>query len=264
MRDALLSQRSLQGAVLLFLSSLILFFTTRTDLKAPDHVIIDESSFTDQVAPSQLPMRSNTNIALPTRDVVDTPQSWSRLNHDTGRYITDHELSSNTKYDGNVAHDQTHSEAPLYIPFDKHSEKHQFEWQPLNSSLLKRDGPGKWETARCNGERMWAKVQSAFDGHEPAGEVFPPTALDNGWTREEKQPSLDNEWMKYFNTEKVEPGKIPDRVDFIHFDQFHGFINRKGEQTGVSLPTSGLPPNPLHRGPQPSNGCYRTKSLYRT
>ena len=101
---------------------------------------------------------------------------------------------------------------------------------------VKRDAATDFETARCNGQAMWAKIQSAFDGHTTvSSQNYQSSNFDNGWTRNDEMIPLEERWGQYFDHE-LGQGKVPPagQTSFIRLDQNKNFKNSKGETRNVS------------------------------
>ena len=99
--------------------------------------------------------------------------------------------------------------------------------------LLKRADPSEiYEKYRCQGEKMWARIQSAFAGHEAPGEVFPASALDNGWYKrtDTNNQRLPPKFVRYFDLE-LGKGHEPTAQQIYQRDWElkQDFKNRKGE-----------------------------------
>ncbi|KAL8688947.1 MAG: hypothetical protein Q9224_004761 [Gallowayella concinna] len=130
---------------------------------------------------------------------------------------------------------------------DNDSENSQTEWQTFNSTLLKRDTAADYEKAKKKGKDLWTLVQCAMDGQGDAGEVFQPSALDNGWTRTlDEKRDLEDHWRDYFELELTRekvPRKIPskDHISFIQLEQTGSFTDRQGKPAGSPAGPQGKP-----------------------
>ncbi|KAL8682580.1 MAG: hypothetical protein Q9186_001353 [Xanthomendoza sp. 1 TL-2023] len=151
--------------------------------------------------------------------------SFSLVKHDGAS-------SENPRIDHHVAYDAV---------IDNDSENSQTEWQTSNSSLLKRDTAADYEKAKKKGKDLWTLIQCAMDGQGDAGEVFQPSALDNGWTRTlDEKRDLEDHWREYFELELTRervPRKIPpkDDISLIQLEQTGSFTDRQGKPAGLLL-----------------------------
>ncbi|KAL8719829.1 MAG: hypothetical protein Q9225_003207 [Loekoesia sp. 1 TL-2023] len=147
------------------------------------------------------------------------------LQRHVGRYFKHDKASTDNARNEHAAH-------------DNYAEEPDLDWQTLNSKLDKRATPAEtYEAALCQGEKMWARVQSAMAGQQPAGEVFQPSDINNGWTRtRDLHIPFDDTFNDYFNLE-LGQGKIPplSQISYIELEQLHNFRDRKGEETPVKL-----------------------------
>lgn len=223
MSNILITRRSLRGVLLLLLSSLVLFLSNHGGIVSTDNVPALKTS-----------VSSVKGITLPNKHETRFLNFWSHSRHSSPghsiRRATVEELPSYAK-DGI----DTMNTANSKVLTKRQSTS--------DSRFVKRDKAETYEKAKCTGAKMWPKIQSAMAGHEPAGEVFQPSELDNGWTRSKDiRLGLDNRRREYIDKE-LGPNKIPpsDQISFIELDQYYSFKDRKGQETPVSFPVPAFP-----------------------
>ncbi|KAL8829404.1 MAG: hypothetical protein Q9170_006179 [Blastenia crenularia] len=155
-----------------------------------------------------------------------------------GSHLGDH-IGLYAKHASNGDSDyKIHEGGLLYDAYTRHlsqaNVKHydkpaRLNLRAFNESLVKRDPAADFQTALCTGQAMWAKVQSAFDGHGDPVQTFLPSTLKNGWSRIDEKEALDSKWQQYFDL-KLGPGKIPpaDQVSLVRLSQNLDFVNSQG------------------------------------
>lgn len=229
MPNILITRRNLQGISLLLLSILALFLSRHKGALS-----------TDQSSILKVPRRDVNTITFPINHEINALDFRSHSRH-IGRFdrrAAEKELPNN---DGDTAYEKAHTGKRSHAFIDFYHEERQLEWQSSNSSLVKRDAAEIYDKAKCTGGKMWPKIQSAMAGHEPAGEEFNISALDNGWSRSKDiKLGLDSRWREYIDKE-LGPNKIPpeDQISFIEFDQFKSFQNRKGQEAPATTGSRG-------------------------
>lgn len=161
-------------------------------------------------------------------------RSWlgDKLRRHVGRYLRG---SIYNKRKVGLAYNETSAQSSYPAHVKHHNKPTLPKPQAFNDSLVKRDPAAEFETAKCTGQRMWAKIQSAFDGHGDPVQSFLPSALNNGWTRGDEKMALDSTWRRYFDRQ-LGQGKVPpaDQVSFVRLVQDRDFVNSQGKSVKVS------------------------------
>ncbi|KAL8860948.1 MAG: hypothetical protein Q9178_002703 [Gyalolechia marmorata] len=113
----------------------------------------------------------------------------------------------------------------------KHRDELLKSYREIDSdTLVKRDAASDYDKALCTGRAMWDKITAAFDGQGDTAQIFPISALRNGWSKKDEPQTLDPEWRQYFDT-KLGPDKVPSRDDvrYVTLVQDEAFYNSEGE-----------------------------------
>ena len=163
-----------------------------------------------------LPLRPEQSLDVPNRILQDTHVNFNP--------------PSQTRY----SKDQ--SNIALKTSTAEHFHKHRIQNSLVKRDDEERDGAVDFDQAKCKGQELLARYQSVLDNNGPFPQVFPFSALDNGWTLENYESDIGNAWQTYFD-KQLGKGKIPpkDQIRFITADQDLDFINSQGVETEVSL-----------------------------